>query len=83
MKFLQGLLPVTQCNPIVLLGVGIEIIAKAQVYNMPGWQEATAVQKLSSNTYAATLHDDWCIGSGKLPRLHDWTLYYAFAACQM
>jgi hypothetical protein len=25
---------------------------------------------LSSNTYTATLHDDWCIGSGKLPREH-------------
>lgn len=34
---------------------------------MPGWKEATAVQKLSSNTYISTLHDDWCIGSGKLP----------------
>ncbi|KAH4206112.1 hypothetical protein HBI95_124290 [Parastagonospora nodorum] len=30
---------------------------------MPGWEEATAVQKVSSNTYSATLHDDWCIGS--------------------
>ncbi|OAL06684.1 hypothetical protein IQ06DRAFT_321887 [Phaeosphaeriaceae sp. SRC1lsM3a] len=30
---------------------------------MPGWREATAVRKLSSNTYASTLHDDWCIGS--------------------
>lgn len=30
---------------------------------MPGWQEATAVEKLSSNTYSCTLHDDWCIGS--------------------
>jgi hypothetical protein len=34
---------------------------------MPGWEEATAVQKVSSNTYTATLHDDWCIGSGKFP----------------
>jgi hypothetical protein len=30
---------------------------------MPSWREATAVQKSSSNTYTATLHDDWCIGS--------------------
>ncbi|KAH8731356.1 thioesterase-like superfamily-domain-containing protein [Phaeosphaeriaceae sp. PMI808] len=30
---------------------------------MPGWEEATAVQKLSSNTYTSTLYDDWCIGS--------------------
>jgi hypothetical protein len=31
---------------------------------MPGWKEATAVQKVSSDTYTATLHDGWCIGSG-------------------
>jgi hypothetical protein len=31
---------------------------------MPSWEEATAVEKLSSNTYSCTLHDDWCIGSG-------------------
>jgi hypothetical protein len=38
---------------------------------MPGWEEATAIQKSSSNLYTATLHDDWCIGSGKLPmRVH-------------
>ncbi|KAF2832038.1 hypothetical protein CC86DRAFT_312760 [Ophiobolus disseminans] len=30
---------------------------------MSGWEEATAVQKLSSDTYSSTLHDDWCIGS--------------------
>ncbi|KAF1943418.1 hypothetical protein EJ02DRAFT_400430 [Clathrospora elynae] len=30
---------------------------------MPGWEEATAVQKLSSNTYSCTLYDDWSIGS--------------------
>ncbi|CAA9964669.1 thioesterase family protein [Pyrenophora teres f. maculata] len=30
---------------------------------MPGWKEATAVEKLSSNTYSCTLHDDWTIGS--------------------
>ncbi|KAL5121891.1 hypothetical protein ACEQ8H_000106 [Pleosporales sp. CAS-2024a] len=30
---------------------------------MPGWKEATAVEKVSSNNYTATLHDDWCIGS--------------------
>ncbi|KAL6709784.1 hypothetical protein ACN47E_001213 [Coniothyrium glycines] len=30
---------------------------------MPGWEEATAVEKLSSNSYAAVLHDDWCIGT--------------------
>ena len=32
---------------------------------MPGWGEATAVQKVSTNTYSCELHDDWCIGSGK------------------
>lgn len=31
---------------------------------MPGWEEATAVQKVSTNTYSCTLHDDWSIGSG-------------------
>ncbi|KAF1838692.1 hypothetical protein BDW02DRAFT_564800 [Decorospora gaudefroyi] len=30
---------------------------------MPGWEEATAVQKVSSNTYSCTLYDDWCIGT--------------------
>ncbi|CAO2648838.1 Nn.00g097870.m01.CDS01 [Neocucurbitaria sp. VM-36] len=30
---------------------------------MPGWEEATAVQKLSTNEYSCILHDDWCIGS--------------------
>ncbi|KAJ4408124.1 hypothetical protein N0V91_003472 [Didymella pomorum] len=30
---------------------------------MPGWEEATAVQKVSTNTYSCTLHDDWSIGS--------------------
>ncbi|EUC41175.1 hypothetical protein COCMIDRAFT_106841 [Bipolaris oryzae ATCC 44560] len=30
---------------------------------MPGWREATTVQKLSTNTYSCTLHDDWCIGT--------------------
>ncbi|KAH7077071.1 thioesterase-like superfamily-domain-containing protein [Paraphoma chrysanthemicola] len=30
---------------------------------MPGWGDATAVQKVSSNTYASTLYDDWCIGT--------------------
>ncbi|EDU41805.1 thioesterase family protein [Pyrenophora tritici-repentis] len=30
---------------------------------MPGWEEATAVEKLSPNTYSCTLHDDWTIGS--------------------
>jgi hypothetical protein len=33
---------------------------------MPGWKAATGVQKTSTDTYTATLHDDWCIGSGKL-----------------
>jgi len=32
---------------------------------MPGWEEATAVQKVSTNTYSCILHDDWSIGSGK------------------
>jgi acyl-coenzyme A thioesterase PaaI-like protein len=32
---------------------------------MPSWSEATAVEKVDTRTYAATLHDDWCIGSGK------------------
>jgi hypothetical protein len=36
-------------------------------FTMSGWKEATAVQKSSSNSYTATLHDDWCIGSGELP----------------
>jgi hypothetical protein len=35
---------------------------------MPGWEVATAIKKVSSNTYTGTLYDDWCIGSGKLPR---------------
>ncbi|KAF3044756.1 hypothetical protein E8E12_010311 [Didymella heteroderae] len=30
---------------------------------MPGWEEATAVQKVSTNTYSCILHDDWSIGS--------------------
>ncbi|KAF1924368.1 uncharacterized protein M421DRAFT_424816 [Didymella exigua CBS 183.55] len=30
---------------------------------MPGWEEATAVQKVSANTYSCTLYEDWCIGS--------------------
>ncbi|KAF2134025.1 hypothetical protein P153DRAFT_363043 [Dothidotthia symphoricarpi CBS 119687] len=30
---------------------------------MPGWEEATAVQQLSRNTYSCVLHDEWCIGS--------------------
>ncbi|KAG9199312.1 hypothetical protein G6514_008659 [Epicoccum nigrum] len=30
---------------------------------MPAWEEATAVQKVSTNTYSCTLHDDWSIGS--------------------
>ncbi|KZM21601.1 uncharacterized protein EKO05_0008054 [Ascochyta rabiei] len=30
---------------------------------MPGWEEATAVQKVSNNTYSCVLHDDWSIGS--------------------
>jgi hypothetical protein len=33
---------------------------------MPGWKAATGVQKTSTDTYTATLHEDWCIGSGKL-----------------
>jgi hypothetical protein len=33
---------------------------------MPSWKEATAVRKLGASTYECTLHDDWCIGSGKL-----------------
>jgi hypothetical protein len=39
---------------------------------MPGWEEATAVQKLSTNTYSCELHDDWCIGSGKFNALHEY-----------
>jgi hypothetical protein len=35
---------------------------------MPGWEEATAIQKSSLNTYTGVLHDDWCIGSGKQPQ---------------
>lgn len=30
---------------------------------MPGWKEATAVEKLSTHSYSSFLHDDWCIGS--------------------
>ncbi|KAF9730492.1 hypothetical protein PMIN06_001345 [Paraphaeosphaeria minitans] len=30
---------------------------------MPSWKEATAVRKLSANTYECTLQDDWCIGT--------------------
>ncbi|KAF2684933.1 hypothetical protein K458DRAFT_487174 [Lentithecium fluviatile CBS 122367] len=30
---------------------------------MTSWEEATAVRKLSSNTYECHLYDDWCIGS--------------------
>jgi hypothetical protein len=37
---------------------------------MPGWEEATAVEKLSTHTYSCVLHDDWCIGSGKSNTLH-------------
>ena len=29
------------------------------------FQEATAVKRLTSHTYAVDLSDDWCIGSGK------------------
>jgi hypothetical protein len=32
---------------------------------MPSWEQATAVRKLSTNTYSCDLHDDWCIGSGE------------------
>jgi len=32
---------------------------------MTSWKEATAVQKIGSNTYSCELHDDWCIGTGK------------------
>ncbi|KAJ4314032.1 hypothetical protein N0V94_006649 [Neodidymelliopsis sp. IMI 364377] len=30
---------------------------------MPSWNEATAVRKVSNNTYSCVLHDDWSIGS--------------------
>lgn len=30
---------------------------------MPSWEEATAVEKVSSNSYSCFLHDDWCIGT--------------------
>ncbi|KAL1793144.1 hypothetical protein ACET3X_008126 [Alternaria dauci] len=30
---------------------------------MTGWEQATAVEKLSSNTYSCNLQDDWCIGT--------------------
>lgn len=39
--------------------------ARRSVTTMPGWEEATAVQKVSTTTYSCILHDDWSIGSGK------------------
>ncbi|KAH7131991.1 thioesterase-like superfamily-domain-containing protein [Dendryphion nanum] len=30
---------------------------------MPSWGDATAVEKIGSNTYSCSLTDDWCIGS--------------------
>lgn len=32
---------------------------------MTSWEEASAVQKLDTKTYSCTLHDDWCIGTGR------------------
>jgi len=41
------------------------VTAREKIYvTMPGWEEATAVQKVSNNTYSCILHDDWSIGSG-------------------
>ncbi|KAJ4301266.1 hypothetical protein N0V90_003357 [Kalmusia sp. IMI 367209] len=43
---------------------------------MPSWGEATAVRKTGASTYECVLHDEWCIGSGKVyPHVHKTAQY--------
>jgi hypothetical protein len=57
--------------------------ASVTTFTMPGWDEATAVQKLSSNTYTSTLHDDWCIGTGKVSMKPPASLHADFVQFRM